>query len=172
MEVTMAQGIRPGEKQNAREVYGDIIDHPHWVSPKHPQMSLYKRAAQFAPFAALSGYEEMIDESTRVTDHRIELSESEKDLLNMKLNRLMEATDEGNRPEADITYFVPDLTKAGGRYDKITARIKRVDAVHRRIMLETRDREDLPESIAIDRVYDIHGEILDDLEDRMYGFSD
>ena len=100
----MAKGIT-GKEPDPREVYGDIIDHPHWESPKHPPMSLYDRAAQFAPFAALSGYDDMIGEEARLVDNRIELSEEEWEELNRKLGRIDETICQGERPAATITLY-------------------------------------------------------------------
>ena len=114
----MAKGIT-GKEPDPREVYGDIIDHPHWESPKHPPMSLYDRAAQFAPFAALSGYDDMIGEEARLVDNRIELSEEEWEELNRKLGRIDETIRQGAQPAATITYFVPDPLKPGGLYETI-----------------------------------------------------
>ena len=131
----MTKGIM-GKEPDPREVYGDIIDHPHWVSPTHPPMSLYDRAAQFAPFAALSGYDEMIDEETRLVDNRIELSDEEWEELNRKLNLIDEAIRQGARPAASITYFVPDPLKPGGLYQTVTEKVRRVDAVKGVIQLD------------------------------------
>ena len=72
----MSRGIKD-QKEDAREVYADIIDHPHWQSPTRPHMSLYDRAAQFSPFAALTGYDDMVTEEARTVDRKIELDESE-----------------------------------------------------------------------------------------------
>ena len=131
----MAKGIT-GKEPDPREVYGDIIDHPHWESPKHPPMSLYDRAAQFAPFAALSGYDDMIDEEARMVDNRIELSEEETEELNRKLSRIDEKIGSGIRPAVTITYFVPDPLKPGGEYRTATEKVRRVDAVHGVIQLD------------------------------------
>ena len=109
------------------EIYADIIDHPHWVSPTHPPMSLYDRAAQFSPFAALSGYEDMIGEEARLVDNRIEPGEEELEELNRALGRIREKTDRGIRPEVTVTYFVPDPLKPGGVYETITEKARRVD---------------------------------------------
>ena len=92
--------------------YSDIIDLPHHVSQVHPRMSLLNRAAQFAPFAALTGYGAAIDEAARLTQRRIELSEGEKEALNGKLAALAQHLP----AEATVTYFVPDPRKEGGRY--------------------------------------------------------
>ena len=131
----MAKDITEKEP-DPREIYADIIDHPHWVSPKHPQMSLYDRAAQFAPFAALTGYEDMIGEEARLVDNRIELSEEELEELNRKLDQISEAISQGNKPEASVTFFVPDPLKPGGTYETTTDKICRVDPVSSIIQLD------------------------------------
>ena len=162
----MAQGFRPDEKFNAREVYGDIIDLPHWEpNARHPRMSLHNRAAQFVPFAALTGYEEMIDEETRLTDSRIELEEGQTDLLSRKLNRIDGAIVSGHRPTVSVTWFIPDEKKQGGRYSTVTAQIKRIDAANQKMVLITKDRPELPETIPFDQIMDLRGDILDDLDD-------
>lgn len=122
----MAKGIT-GKEPDPREVYADIMDRPHWQSPKHPRMSLYDRAAQFAPFAALTGYEDMIGEEARLVDNRIELGEEELEELNRALGRINEKTEHGIRPEVTVTYFVPDPLKPGGVYETITEKARRVD---------------------------------------------
>ena len=131
----MAKGIT-GKEPDPREVYADIIDHPHWESPTHPPMSLYDRAAQFAPFAALSGYDDMIDEEARLVDNRIELSEEELGELNRKLGLMDETIRNGERPNITVTYFIPDPLKPGGVYQTITKKVRRVDAVHGIIQLD------------------------------------
>ena len=131
----MAKGIT-GKEPDPREVYGDIIDHPHWESPTHPPMSLYNRAAQFAPFAALSGYSEMIGEEARLVDNRIEPDEEEWEELNRKLALIDESIRQGVRPVASITYFVPDPLKPGGLYQTVTEKVRRVDAVGGVIQLD------------------------------------
>ena len=106
------------EKRN----YEDIIDLPHHVSATRPHMSMSGRAAQFLPFAALTGYGEAIEEAARLTDRRIELSESEQAELSDKLARL-----NARLPaEASITHFVPDERKDGGRYVTETAVIRQI----------------------------------------------
>ena len=122
----MARGIT-GKEPDPREVYADIIDHPHWQSPTRPPMSLYDRAAQFAPFAALTGYEDMIGEEARLVDNRIEPGEEELAELNRKLAGIREAISRGETPRAAITYFEQDPLKPGGVYETVTERIRRVD---------------------------------------------
>ena len=131
----MARGIT-GREPDPREVYGDIISHPHWVSPKHPRMSLYDRVAQFAPFAALTGFEDMIGEEARLVDNKIEPSEEELEELNRRLGEISERISRGERPEATITCFVPDPLKPGGIYETIKEKVRRVDPVSGIIQLE------------------------------------
>ena len=95
--------------------YDAIIDHPHHVSSVHPQMSMINRAAQFSPFAALTGYDAQIAETARLTDRRIELTEAEEAEISTALGKL----EKGD--EVELTWFVPDKKKAGGRY--VTERV-------------------------------------------------
>lgn len=107
--------------------YDDVIWRRHPTSKKHPRMSRMNRAAQFAPFAALTGYEESIEETARLTDRRIELSEYEIEELNAKLNFIQEHIKE--RPEVTITYFQPDERKEGGSYITVAGKVRRIDEV-------------------------------------------
>lgn len=86
-------------KENPREVYADIIDLPHHQSKTRPHMSLYDRAAQFSPFAALSGYDNMVREEARLTDSERELPESELELLNKKMSLIMDVIEEKQYPQ-------------------------------------------------------------------------
>lgn len=106
----------------------DIIRLPHPDSPRHPRMSLYDRAAQFSPFAALTGHSAAIAETGRLTDHRAELDEYEMVRVDAELQRLQELLP--GRPTASITYFVPDERKNGGSYQTVTGEVKRIDAVN------------------------------------------
>jgi len=109
--------------------YKDILDHPHHVSSKRPQMSLYNRAAQFSPFAALTGYDEEIDETARLTDHRAELTEDELNALNDAFQRLSEL----ELPLITVTYFVPDERKSGGAYVQYTGHFRFLDMGEQRM---------------------------------------
>ena len=104
--------------------YDDIIDLPHHVSERHPQMSMYNRAAQFAPFAALTGHNAAITEAARLTEAEQELSESDAEVLNRKLAYL-QSLDE--KPTISVTYFVPDDKKEGGSYHTATGIVKSVE---------------------------------------------
>lgn len=105
--------------------YEDIVNLPPHISKRHPQPSMMDRAARFAPFAAITGYEEMVLEEARVTEERVDLDEGAFSLLNEKLNMIQEFLDE--EPEVTITYFEPDKKKSGGAYVNITGIVKRID---------------------------------------------
>ena len=94
--------------------YDEIINLPHHVSKTRPQMPMSDRAAQFAPFAALTGYDSAIKETGRLTDEKIELDEEALTALDMKYQLLMDVFDDA--PEVTITFFQPDERKAGGKY--------------------------------------------------------
>ena len=112
--------------------YDDIINLPHHVSVSHPHMSNIERAAQFSPFAALTGFEEAIEETARLTDDLRDISDSEREKLDAALAGLMRNPD----PKADmkITYFMPDARKEGGEYVTEKVRIRRVDTDRREIV--------------------------------------
>lgn len=120
--------------------YEDIINLPHPTSTKYPRMSMINRAAQFSPFAALSGYDAAIQETARLTDQRILLDDHAKAALDEKLRLLVEAINE--QPEAAITYFLPDKKKTGGEYITIAGRVKRIDNIEREIVMT--DRQIIP----------------------------
>ena len=105
--------------------YEDIINLPPHISKKHPQPTMMDRAARFAPFAAITGYEEMVLEEARITEERIDLDEGTLSILNEKLNMIQEFIDE--EPEVTITYFEPDKKKSGGAYVSVTGIVKRID---------------------------------------------
>ena len=113
-------------RENDEHRYDDIIELPHHVSRKHPQMPLLDRAAQFAPFAALTGHEAAIKETARLTEEEIELDENSKELLDLRLQQLQEHLSE--HPSATVTYFKPDEKKDGGAYETMTGKVKKVDA--------------------------------------------
>ena len=119
---------------NPKKVYADIIDLPHHQSAKRKQMSLYDRAAQFAPFSALSGYDDMVREESRLTDEKEELSEHETELLNRKLGLINDAVDDGYTPEITVICFTPDKLKAGGA--KLGVLSNKFDAATRFVIAE------------------------------------
>ena len=113
--------------------YDDILHRSRPVSLRHPPMTARERAAQFSPFAALSGYEAAVLESARRTEKKADLDEGIKGELNRQLLRLQEA--EETLPEAEFLYFIADERKAGGTYRRIHGRVKRVDAHFRTVLL-------------------------------------
>ena len=128
--------------------YQDIIDHPHYQSKTRKHMSLLNRAAQFAPFAALSGYEESVRETERLTDHRVDLDESEIAALNDKLQYLYMT--KADHPQVTITYFVNDPSKEGGSYEKISGTIKNIDAVFCYVIMDDNTLVPIQDIYAID----------------------
>lgn len=127
--------------------YDEIMELPHHVSTTRPQMPMSDRAAQFAPFAALTGYDSAIKETGRLTNERIELDEEALTALNRKYQLLMDTLDDA--PEVTIIYFQPDERKAGGQYVSATGTVKKVDTFGRRILLQDGTR------IPLDSVYDL-----------------
>ena len=127
--------------------YDEIMGLPHHVSKTRPQMPMSDRAAQFAPFAALTGYDSAIKETGRLTDERVELDEEALTALDRKYQLLIEALDDA--PEVTIIYFQPDERKAGGQYVSATGTVKKVDTFGRRILLQDGTR------IPLDSVYDL-----------------
>ena len=127
--------------------YDRIINMPHHVSEKHPHMTLSDRATQFAPFAALTGYEEAVEETARLTDGEIDLDESFILELNGKIMKIK--ADADKNAEVQITYFVPDERKSGGAYITKKGRVKKVDDYEREIVMADGTR------IKIDSIYNI-----------------
>ncbi|MBQ8306930.1 MAG: hypothetical protein IJX90_12020 [Blautia sp.] len=109
------------QRENGRWPYEDIVDLPHHVSTRRSPMPMEKRAAQFAPFAALTGYNDAVTEAARLTDDRVELTEEAMGELDRKVREAM-AEDR----EIRIVYYVPDDRKAGGAYHDATGRIQKV----------------------------------------------
>jgi hypothetical protein len=129
--------------------YDDIINLPHHISTKHSQMSLEARAAQFAPFAALTGYDDEVKETARLTNERIELDEESKSILDNKIQMILEQL--SSRPTVSFTYFIPDAKKDGGRYETITGIIKRIDDYKKVIVLENKEEIPINEIIDINK---------------------
>ena len=114
--------------------YEDIIHLPHHVSRNHPQMPMLDRAAQFAPFAALTGYEAAVGETARLTAERRELDAQEAEELNRRLAELIVRLPD--RPEATVEYFVPDDRKSGGAYVTVTGRVRHISVPERTLVME------------------------------------
>lgn len=144
-------GIRPDRKENFvmtkisnSHEYDDIINMPHHVSTRHPHMAMTERAAQFLPFAALTGYDAVIDETARYTDQKAELTDSERDMMDYQLRQALQKD-----CEVIITYFCPDEKKDGGAYCSVTGKIVKLDSFSQQIIMENGIR------ILMDNVMDI-----------------
>lgn len=137
---------------NNEHKYDDIINLPHPISTRHPQMSLLDRAAQFSPFAALTGHEEAIKETARVTEERIELDEDRKERLDERLQMIREKLSE--KTKLTFTYFQPDERKSGGAYLTVTGVVKKIDEYEHRIWLDNGS------SLLIENLFSIEGEMF------------
>ena len=135
--------------------YKDIINLPHHVSSKRPQMPMLDRAAQFSPFASLTGYDDAIHETGRLTDEKIDLSEEEKEALDRKQQILMERL--CDHPALTVTYFVPDAKQSGGAYVTKSGSLKTIDKFERWILLTDGTK------IPLDDVADIESELFRDM---------
>ena len=135
--------------------YEDIINLSHHVSKKHQQMSMWSRSAQFAPFAALTGYDEAVKETARLTDRRIDIDEGLKNILNNKLQYILD--NKTLQPEITFTYFVYDNKKEGGKYIEKTGVVKKIDLNEKYIMLKDKTK------ISIDEIINITGDILENI---------
>lgn len=116
------------------EKYREIIHLPHKQSSTRPHMAVADRAAQFAPFAALVGYDDAVRETARLTESRRELSDGALEQLNAKLNYIQEHLNE--QPEVTITYFQPDSKKSGGAYLTCTGVVKRIDDYEHTVLMQ------------------------------------
>lgn len=131
--------------------YDDIMDLPHHVSKTRQKMSMIDRAAQFSPFAALTGYEASIQETQRLTDSCVDLDVDGMAMLDEKVQRIAEMQDQ--RPEITVTFFVPDERKRGGAYRSHTGRVKKIDGYEKAIVFEDGT------IICLDRIYDIDSKL-------------
>lgn len=116
--------------------YEDIINLPRHISKKHPQMSLEVRSAQFAPFSALTGYDEQIQETSRITNKKKEINEEMKMILDEKLQIIQQEINK--KPKITVTYFIPDSKKDGGKYATITGKVIKIDKFKQLIILENK----------------------------------
>ena len=136
--------------------YDKIINLPHHVSSTRPHMSMIDRAAQFSPFAALTGYDAAVKETARLTEQKIELEEYEKVALDQRILLLQDHLKDF--PEVTITYFVPDERKDGGKYVSITGAVKKIDTYEKQIVLLDKSK------IPIENILNMDGEVFRILE--------
>ena len=141
--------IKQEKEKKERDLQKSILDIKRKYRPKskYPQMSLYQRSAQFAPFAALTGYEGQVKETARLTDKRIELDEEIKVKLDMKIQVINEFL--SSNPEVEITYFIPDSKKDGGRYETIKNCVKKIDNYNEQIVMQSGLKIEIKEIIEI-----------------------
>lgn len=132
--------------------YDDIINLPHPTSQKRPRMSVQDRAAQFSPFAALTGYDAAIRETARLTEERIELNEYEQAVLDQRITLLQEHLKD--LPEVTITYFQPDERKEGGKYRSLTGVVKKIDPYERQLVLADKSK------ISIESILNLESELF------------
>lgn len=147
---------RSMECSKDRGPYDDIIELSRPVSTVHPAMPVADRAAQFMPFAALTGFEDAIGETGRLTHERMELEEDVIEGLDGKLQYLKERI--GDHPEISVTYFKPDTRKPGGSYGTDTGRVKKIDLYEHILVME--DSTEIP----MKEVVDIEGDVFSDLD--------
>ena len=140
--------------------YADIIHLPHHKAPNRPHMSLYDRAAQFSPFAALTGFDGVIAETARLTDRKVELSESEKILLDQKLTLIDDVIQDKHHPEITVVYFVPDYLKEGGEYEEYTGQVRKIDPIERTVVFLAANGRSAGKKVLIDDVMEIHGKLV------------
>ena len=150
------------EKNNP---YADIIYLPHHQATNRPHLSLYDRAAQFSPFAALTGFDGVIAETARTTDRKIELPENEKVLLDQKLTLIDDVIHDKFHPEITVVFFVPDLLKDGGAYQEHTRKVRQIDTIERKIVFLADNGCSAGETVCVDDIIEIHGELVDYMDD-------
>ena len=134
-------------KQKKENAYEEIIDRLSPISLRHPRMSIMNRAAQFSPFAALTGHDEAIKETARQTQEQIELDETQKAILDEKLQMLIQQ--KKNHPKVTMTYFEPDERKDGGEYKTVSGHIRKIDSYQHMIYFEDQVK------ISFDQLFDL-----------------
>lgn len=145
--------------------YADILALPHHQAENRPHMSMHDRAAQFSSFAALTGFDGVIAETGRITDRKIELSESQKLLLDQKLTLIDDVIQDGYRPVVTVVYFVPDALKAGGSYRKFIGKVRQVESIERKLVFLAANERSGGKEISINSILEIHGELVDYIDE-------
>lgn len=140
-----------------KDQYDDIIHLQHYVSMTHPPMSLYNRAAQFSPFAALTGHDGAIRETARLTDQRRELDEAQKAILNEKITVIKAQL--SRQEVVEFVFFQPDETKAGGAYVSVSGIVRKIDGYERSVIMQDGTR------IPIAEIVNITGEMVQVVDD-------
>lgn len=154
--------IRPPVSRDPHR-YDDLLELPHPQSRRHPRMDALARAAQFSPFAALTGYDDQVKEAARLTGRRVGLSEGEQEALDAQLCLLRSHLGDMPRPVVSVRFFVPDERKAGGRYETVTGCVRRIDPVGRALVFYAENGISSGRSIPLDAVFSITGELFERL---------
>jgi len=150
---------------NEKNPYSDILHLPHHQAPNRPHMSMYDRAAQFSPFAALVGFDGVIAETGRLTDRWIELSETEKVILDQKLTLIDDVIQDKHHPAITVVYFEPDILKDGGEYREFTGKVRNIDTVERRLVFLADNGRSAGMSVQIDCIAELHGDLIDYMDE-------
>jgi hypothetical protein len=137
--------------------YDDIINLAHPISSHRKHMSIINRCAQFSPFAAVSGFDVAIKEAARLTDHRIELDETAKSILDEKLRIVQEQL--SKHQEVELVFYRPDELKAGGAYISVRGTVKKIEGYERVVVMQDGTR------IEIEEIVDITGEMFQTVDD-------
>ena len=145
--------------------YSDIMDLPRPELKWHQRMPIADRAAQFAPFAALVGYDEMITEEARLTDAETPLSESDIEVLNRKLSLILDMVEEKQHPDITVVYFEPDVRKDGGSFLQAQGTVKAIDPIEGRLIFYASNGISDGQVIPLSCVRRIQGECVDFLDE-------
>ena len=145
--------------------YAEILTLPHHKAANRPHMSMHDRAAQFSPFAALTGFDGVIAETGRMTDRKTELSESQMSLLDQKLTLIDDTIQDGYHPMVTVVYFVPDAKKEGGSYQEYTGKVRQVDSAERKLVFLADNNRSAGKEISIEDVLEIHDDLVDYMDD-------
>lgn len=137
-------------KREEKNPYADLMNLPHHVSSSRPKMPVSDRAAQFAPFAALTGHGAAIRETARLTEDRVELDENSRALLDRRLQLIREKIQIQEHPLITVTYFQPDALKEGGTYEMTTGSVKKIDEYAHAIVMMEGCRIPIGEIVAMD----------------------
>ena len=145
--------------------YADILTLPHHKAANRPHMSMHDRAAQFSPFAALTGFDGVIAETGRMTNRKVELSESQMTLLNQKLTLIDDVIQDGYHPVVTVVYFVPDAKKEGGSYQEYTGKVRQVDSAERKLVFLADNNRSAGKETSIEDVLEIHDDLVGYMDD-------
>lgn len=160
----MTKGLRKDEP-DAKVIYADIIGLPHYHVPGKPYMNEWSRASQFSAFSALEGYDEMVEEEAREVGSFQQLTESEMEVLNQKINLIYDVLEDGHHPVLKFTYFLADMFKNGGSYVTLTERVRKIDVVGRKIQLFKKiGTSKSYMELDMDKISDISGDLVDHIE--------